>query len=135
MAKTKSAPSKTSSKTTPATKSRPKAAAVAASTKTAGKKSLAAKDGNGHHDAHQRAHHQHADDHHDHSECDHIDIELDDTSASAIEMAEKSKKFSEELEHAVNKSVFHAVRKFYREHGASLTATQAQNVALMLFGE
>jgi hypothetical protein len=69
----------------------------------------------------------------DQCECD--EIQLDDTEAKAIDLVVESDKVRIALEQEVNDAVTHAVRKVCKQHGASLTLVQAQNVAMVLFGD
>ena len=64
-----------------------------------------------------------------------LEIELDEVEAEAIELVHSSDKVCTELEKAVTSTVFLAVRKVYKQHGISLTSSQAEKVALLLFGE
>ena len=71
-------------------------------------------------------------DHHgEHEEA----IELDDTESRAVDLVLESEDLRNALEMEVNTVVTQAVRKICKAHGASLTADQAQNVAMALFGD
>jgi hypothetical protein len=67
--------------------------------------------------------------------CDHDEeIELDETESKAVDMVLDSEKMLKSLEIEVNTAVTLAVRKVCKAHGAALTTAQAQNVAMVLFG-
>ena len=71
---------------------------------------------------------------HEHDEHDE-EIELDETESKAVDLALESDDLRIALEVEVNAVVTQAVRKVCKAHGVSLTAAQAQNVAMMLFGD
>jgi hypothetical protein len=80
-------------------------------------------------------HDHHADDHVHDETCGHVEIELDDTEYAAVEMVLGSQKLQHALEAEVSTALAGTVRKFCRQHGSPLTADQALNVAMVLFGE
>ena len=80
-----------------------------------------------------RAHHAH--DHHHDETCDETEIELDNTERETINMVLDSDKLRLALETEVGAALTGAVRKFCRQHGTPLSAAQAQNVAMVLFGD
>ena len=63
-----------------------------------------------------------------------VEIELDPAEAKAFELAHSSGEVCEELELAVSLAISQAVRKVFKQHRISLTTTQAQKVAVLLFG-
>ncbi len=63
------------------------------------------------------------------------EIVLDEAESKAVDLVLDSNDLREALEVEVNAVVAQAVRKICKAHGASLTAAQAQNVAMMLFGD
>jgi hypothetical protein len=75
---------------------------------------------------------------HDHSHddtCCDEEVVLDDTEKKTIDMVLDSDKIRLALETEVSAALTATVRKFCRQHGASLSAAQAQNVAMVLFGD
>jgi hypothetical protein len=64
-----------------------------------------------------------------------IEIELDPVETRAFELAHSSIEVRTELEEAVTMAMSQAVRKVFKQHGISLTSSQAPEVALLLFGE
>jgi hypothetical protein len=64
-----------------------------------------------------------------------IEIELDPVETKAFELAHSSNNVREELEDAVTSAMSQAVRKIFKQHGISLTLPQAEEVALLLFGD
>jgi hypothetical protein len=77
-------------------------------------------------------------DHHEHSHdeaCDEKEIELDETEHKAIDAVLESDEVRLALETEVFAAVTTVVRKYCRKHGTSLSETQAQNVAMALFGD
>ncbi|MEI8372354.1 MAG: hypothetical protein WCJ35_05885 [Planctomycetota bacterium] len=72
---------------------------------------------------------------HDHHDEHEEEIELDDTERKAVDLVIKSEKLRDALEAEVNTAVTQAVRKICKAHGALLTVDQAQNVAMVLFGD
>lgn len=61
------------------------------------------------------------------------EIEVDAIEAKAIELAYSSDKVCAELEEAVTAAAFQTVRKVFKQHRISLTSTQAEKVAMLLF--
>jgi len=76
--------------------------------------------------------HDHERDHHGEPE---EEIELDESERKAVDLVLQCDDMRSALETEVNTVVTQAVRKICRVHGASLTAAQAQNVAMVLFGD
>jgi hypothetical protein len=76
--------------------------------------------------------HDHGHDRHDENE---EEIELDETERKAVDLVLDSEDLRDALELEVNTVVTQAVRKICKAHGALLTAAQAQNVAMVLFGD
>jgi hypothetical protein len=76
--------------------------------------------------------HDHEHDHHGELE---EDIELDETERRAIDAVLECDDMRSALETEVNSVVTQAVRKICKAHGSSLTVAQAQNVAMVLFGD
>jgi acetyl-CoA carboxylase carboxyltransferase component len=76
---------------------------------------------------------------HDHKHAiddeDEEEIELDDTERKAVDLVLDSEDLRNALETEVNTVVTQAVRKICKAHGATLSVAQAQNVAMMLFGD
>jgi hypothetical protein len=64
-----------------------------------------------------------------------VQIELDPTETKAFELAHSSAEVRTELEESVTLAMSQAVRKVFKQHGISLTSLQAQEVALLLFGD
>ncbi len=64
-----------------------------------------------------------------------ITIELDAVETEAFELAHSSVEVRTELEDAVTLAMSQAVRKVLKQHRISLTSSQAQEVALLLFGD
>lgn len=62
-------------------------------------------------------------------------ITLDAVEEKALQMVEADDVLCDELETAATKSIIDSLRKVYKKHGIALTETQAQNVAISLFGE
>jgi len=75
--------------------------------------------------------------HHDHDQHGEQEeqIELDRDESKAVDLVLESEDLRNALEMEVNTVVTQAVRKVCKAHGASLTIAQAQNVAMMLFGD
>jgi hypothetical protein len=69
------------------------------------------------------------------TKVDRIEIELDPAEVKAYELAHSSDTVRKELELAVTLSMAQAVRKVFTQHGVSLTLSQSQQVAVLLFGE
>jgi hypothetical protein len=66
---------------------------------------------------------------------EHVDIELDPVEVEAYELAHSSEKVCKELELTVTLAMAQAVRKVYKQHGITLSPPQAQQVAMILFGD
>jgi len=64
-----------------------------------------------------------------------IEIDLDPAETKAVELAHSSVAVRTELEEAVTLAMSQAVRKVFKQHGISLTSSQAPEVALLLFGD
>ena len=64
-----------------------------------------------------------------------IEIELDPVETKAFELAHSSEDVRRELEEAVTSAMSQAVRKVFKQHRISLTSSQAQEVAVLLFGD
>ncbi len=62
-------------------------------------------------------------------------IELDDTERKTIDMVLDSDALRQALESEVSAALTASVRKVCRHYGAPLGAAQAQNVAMVLFGD
>jgi hypothetical protein len=75
--------------------------------------------------------------HHEHDSCNEheMEIELDATERKAVDLVLERNDMCSALEAEVNRVVTNAVRKICKEYGAPLTIAQAQNVAMMLFGD
>lgn len=71
---------------------------------------------------------------HDH-EHEEEEIELDETERQAIDHVVECEETRDALEMEVNKVVTQAVRKICKVQGKSLSTAQAQNVAMVLFGD
>jgi hypothetical protein len=63
------------------------------------------------------------------------EIKLDPVEAKAFELAHSSEKVCVELEKSVISAASLAVRKVFKQHHISLTTSQAEKVALLLFGD
>jgi hypothetical protein len=61
-------------------------------------------------------------------------IVLDAEEEKAFDLAHSSEDVCNELELAVTQAVAQAVRKVFKQQGISLKASQAENLALALFG-
>jgi DNA-nicking Smr family endonuclease len=72
---------------------------------------------------------------HDHSDEQGEEIELDDVERDAIDHIVDCEEARDALEQEVNNAVSQAVRKICKVHGKALTSAQAQNVAMVLFGD
>ncbi len=72
---------------------------------------------------------------HEHHEDHEVEIDLDKTERKAIDSVLERDDMRSALENEVNTAVTQAVRKVCKAHGSSLTVTQAQNVAMVLFGD
>ena len=66
---------------------------------------------------------------------EHVEIELDPIETEAFELAHRSNAVRNDLELAVTTAVSQSVRKVFKQHGVTLNASQAQEVALLLFGD
>jgi hypothetical protein len=66
---------------------------------------------------------------------DHVEIQLGPEETKAFELAHSSDEVCEELELAVTAAMAQAVRKVFKKHAISMTESQAQQVALLLFGD
>jgi hypothetical protein len=64
-----------------------------------------------------------------------VEITLDAVETKAIELVDSSDKVCEELEKAVTSAVTEVVRKVFKKNRISLTAAQAEKVALVLFSD
>lgn len=71
---------------------------------------------------------------HDEDEAE-TPIVLDAVSEKAIALADSSDALCDDLEAEVTKVVSQAVSKVYAKHGLTLSAEQAEAVALVLFGD
>ena len=71
----------------------------------------------------------------DHYDEQEEEIELDDTERKAVDLVLESEDLRNSLEEEVNTVVTQAVRKMCKAHGTLLTIDQAQNVAMVLFGD
>ncbi len=60
---------------------------------------------------------------------------LSDIEAQAFDVAQSSEKVRKELELAVTEAAAVAVRKVFRLHKIRLTAVEASNLTVILFGE
>jgi hypothetical protein len=83
---------------------------------------------------HAREHHHH-DEHYRNKPCEEVEIELDDTEQEAIDMVFDSDELRLAMETEVDAAVTAAVRKVCRQYGTPLSTAQAQNVAMVLFGD
>lgn len=63
------------------------------------------------------------------------ELVLDAAEEKALDLVEKSKRLCKDLEVAVTESISQAVGKVFKDHGVTLTAAQAKNIALLLFGD
>ena len=64
-----------------------------------------------------------------------IEIELDPIETKAFDLAHSSVEVCTELEEAVALAISQVVRKVFKQHGISLSPSQAQEVALLMFGD
>ena len=64
-----------------------------------------------------------------------IEIELDPVETKAFDLAHSSVELRSELEEAVTLAIARTVRKVFKQHRISLTTPQAQELALLLFGD
>ncbi len=63
-----------------------------------------------------------------------IEIQLDAVEQQAIDLVSSSDQLCNDLEKAVTLAVSKTVRTIYKNHKINLNAAQAENVALLLFG-
>ena len=63
-----------------------------------------------------------------------IEIQLDAVEQQAIDLVSTSDKLCDDLEEAVTAAVSKSVGTIYKQHKIKLTPEQAENVALVLFG-
>jgi hypothetical protein len=64
-----------------------------------------------------------------------VEIELDPAETKAFELARSTDEVCRELEEAVTLAVSQAVRRVFKQRGIALTPPQAQEVAMLLFGD
>jgi hypothetical protein len=64
-----------------------------------------------------------------------VEIQLDPVETKAFELAHASEEVRRDLEEAVTLAMSETVRKVFKKHRLALTAEQAQEVALLLFGD
>lgn len=64
-----------------------------------------------------------------------VEIQLEPAEVDACELVKSSEKVCQDLEVAVTSAISEAVRKVFKQHKIVLTASQAQQVALLLFGD
>lgn len=64
-----------------------------------------------------------------------IEIELSPAEEKALKLAYSSNDVRGDLETTVTAAIAQAVRKVFKQHGVALTAVQAQEVAMILFGD
>jgi hypothetical protein len=69
------------------------------------------------------------------AKADRIEIELDPLAVKAYELAHASDAVCKELELAVTSAVSQAIRKVFKGHRISLTLPQAEELAMLFFGE
>ncbi len=112
MAKKKAAPKKTTAKSSPTA-----TAAKKAPSKPAKKSKASA------------AKHTHTDD------CEHEEMELDAIETKAFDLALDNEAIRDELEDEASKALANVVQKVLKKHKTSLNATQAHNVAMVLFSQ
>jgi hypothetical protein len=65
---------------------------------------------------------------------DQIEIMLEPIEKEALDLVQTSNQLCNDLEVAVTSAVSQAVRKVFKSHKVALSAAQAENVALILFG-
>jgi hypothetical protein len=65
----------------------------------------------------------------------HFEVELDPAETEAFELAHSSDKVRKELEEAATAAMSQAVRKVFKQYRISLTVSQSQKVAVVLFGD
>ena len=63
-----------------------------------------------------------------------IEIELDAVEQKAVDLISTSEQLCDDLEEAVTAAVSKTVGTIYKKHKINLTPEQAENVALLLFG-
>lgn len=64
-----------------------------------------------------------------------VEIEIDPVETKAFELAHGSAAVCRELEVAVTSALTQSVRKVFKQHRIALSTTQAEKVALLLFGD
>ena len=64
-----------------------------------------------------------------------MELKLDSVEQQAVHLVSTSDQLCDELEKAVTAAVTNTVQKVYKKHKLSLSAAQAENVALLLFGD
>jgi hypothetical protein len=64
-----------------------------------------------------------------------FEIELDPAETRAFELAHASDEVRKQLEEAATLAMSQAVRKVFKQHRISLTASQSATIAAVLFGE
>jgi hypothetical protein len=64
-----------------------------------------------------------------------VEIELDPIQIKALELVQSSEKVRKELEEGATAAMSRAVGKVFQKHRISLSASQSQEVAAVLFGE
>jgi hypothetical protein len=67
--------------------------------------------------------------------ADAVEFKLSPVEEKALDLVQSSKELCKDLETAVTESISVAVQKVYKAHKIALTSAQAQNVALLLFGD
>jgi hypothetical protein len=78
--------------------------------------------------------HRHDEHHHD-DDSDVVEIELSESEQSMVDKILDSDELCQELETEAIAALSGIVQKFFGKHGTTLTDTQAQNVAMVLFGD
>ena len=68
-------------------------------------------------------------------ECEDDEVELDDIESKAVDVALGSEEIRQELEDAASKALTDAVFAVFKRRKTPLTAAQAHNVAMYLFGQ
>jgi hypothetical protein len=81
------------------------------------------------------AHKRHRHEHHHDDESDVVEIELSENEQTMVDKILDSDELCQELETEAIAALSAIVQKFFHKHGTTLTATQAQNVAMVLFGD
>ena len=64
-----------------------------------------------------------------------MELKLDRAEQQAVHLVSTSEQLCDELERAVTVAVAKTVQSIYKKHKLSLSAAQAENVALLLFGD